>query len=39
MHQPQYVSQCKTCLGHASTSRCVSVRPVWDRASTQMDES
>ncbi|KHG20313.1 hypothetical protein F383_23870 [Gossypium arboreum] len=28
MYQPQYESQCKTCLGHASASRCVSVRPV-----------
>ncbi|KHF97968.1 hypothetical protein F383_37330 [Gossypium arboreum] len=22
MHQPHYESQCKTCLGHASASRC-----------------
>ncbi|KHG13296.1 sn-glycerol-3-phosphate-binding periplasmic ugpB [Gossypium arboreum] len=27
MHQPWDVSKCKTCLGHASTTECVSVRP------------
>ncbi|KHG12076.1 hypothetical protein F383_20524 [Gossypium arboreum] len=27
MHWPRDESQCKTCLGHASTMRCVSVRP------------
>ncbi|KHG06149.1 hypothetical protein F383_16984 [Gossypium arboreum] len=27
MHRPRDVSQCKTCLGYASATRCVSVRP------------
>ncbi|KHG22534.1 hypothetical protein F383_29977 [Gossypium arboreum] len=27
MHRPRDVSLCKTCLGHASATRCVSVRP------------
>ncbi|KHG23340.1 UvrABC system C [Gossypium arboreum] len=27
MHWPRDVSQCKTCLGHAPTTRCVRVRP------------
>ncbi|KHG15145.1 hypothetical protein F383_05299 [Gossypium arboreum] len=27
MHRPRDVSQCKTCLGHVSATRCVSVRP------------
>ncbi|KHG20011.1 hypothetical protein F383_23951 [Gossypium arboreum] len=27
MHRLRDVSQCKTCLGHASATRCVSVRP------------
>ncbi|KHG05946.1 hypothetical protein F383_31915 [Gossypium arboreum] len=26
-HQPREISQCKTCLGHASVTRYVSVRP------------
>ncbi|KHG19096.1 hypothetical protein F383_24980 [Gossypium arboreum] len=26
MHQPRDVSQCKTCLGHASATRCVSCK-------------
>ncbi|KHG09130.1 FO synthase [Gossypium arboreum] len=30
MHQSHYESQCKTCLGHASATRCVSVRHAWD---------
>ncbi|KHG17268.1 hypothetical protein F383_21785 [Gossypium arboreum] len=34
MHRPRDVSQCQTCPGHASAMRCVSVRPVWDTAST-----
>ncbi|KHG11355.1 hypothetical protein F383_12196 [Gossypium arboreum] len=27
MHRPRDVSQCKTCMGHASDTICVSVRP------------
>ncbi|KHG22437.1 hypothetical protein F383_08794 [Gossypium arboreum] len=27
MHQPWDISHYKTCLGHASATRCVSVRP------------
>ncbi|KHG15277.1 Acetylglutamate kinase [Gossypium arboreum] len=27
MYRPRDVSQCKTCLGHASAMKCVSVRP------------
>ncbi|KHG03035.1 hypothetical protein F383_26479 [Gossypium arboreum] len=27
MHRPRDVSQCKTCLKHASATRCVTVRP------------
>ncbi|KHG20506.1 Uncharacterized protein F383_24982 [Gossypium arboreum] len=30
MHRPQDVSQCQTCLRHASATRCASVRHVWD---------
>ncbi|KHG08464.1 hypothetical protein F383_35827 [Gossypium arboreum] len=30
MHQPRELSQCKTCLGHASAMRCANVRHVWD---------
>ncbi|KHG17520.1 hypothetical protein F383_23397 [Gossypium arboreum] len=30
MHWPRDVSQCQTCLGHASATRCASVRHVWD---------
>ncbi|KHG27898.1 hypothetical protein F383_10917 [Gossypium arboreum] len=26
MHRPRNVSQCKTCLRHASAMRCVSIR-------------
>ncbi|KHG08991.1 hypothetical protein F383_36045 [Gossypium arboreum] len=29
----------RPCLGHGIDLICVSVRPVWDTASTQMDES
>ncbi|KHG20286.1 hypothetical protein F383_23920 [Gossypium arboreum] len=27
MHRSRDVSHCKTCLGHALATRCVSVRP------------
>ncbi|KHG11566.1 hypothetical protein F383_06606 [Gossypium arboreum] len=30
MHRPRDFSQCQTCLGHASATRCASVRHVWD---------
>ncbi|KHF99677.1 Isoamylase 2, chloroplastic -like protein [Gossypium arboreum] len=30
MHRPRDVSQCQTCLEHASATRCASVRHVWD---------
>ncbi|KHF99704.1 hypothetical protein F383_38581 [Gossypium arboreum] len=30
MHRPRDVSQCQTCQGHTSATRCASVRCVWD---------